>query len=323
MAITANSNLTNSYVDAISLRTSELLAGNFLLGSILSPIEDMRPNGVGNSVRVYRDPKGTVRDVVDDTSNTNTFDSPTQNYDTVTLNYYRTVEFGWGQKDQIIANAPITIEKYAVSGAKQITGDIESKTLLDIANDADVPAGNEVGAVGTPMNVKALSEIDKRFFDNGVMEGDRYLILSSKHYQDLINTSTLQSSDFVPVGAVTSGVLAARLFGLTILRSQFLATNDNLSSVTGTDTNQVSLAFDKNAIGFTMSPIQAPASSNADFSSEVVNGFSVGVYKDFDFSRRLNTLAMDTLFGVKVFSNPTILGTNPVVNVFPVLGGEL
>jgi hypothetical protein len=321
MAINSNSNLTNSYVDAISLRTSELLAGNFILSSILAPLQDLRPNGIGDSVRVLRDPKGTVRDVADDTSTANSFDTPTQLYDTVTLNYYRTVEFGWGQKDQIIANPEITINRYASAGEKQISGDITAKTLLDIANDPDVPAGNEIGAVGTAMNIKALSEIDKRFFDNGTAEGDRYLLLSSKHYQDLINNTTLQSSDFVPVGAVESGVLAAKLFGLTIFRTQYLATNDNLSSVTGTDTNQVSLAFDRSAIGFTMSPIIAPDASNIDFSSEVVNGFTVGVYRSFDFSKRLNVLGMDALYGVKVFSNPSLHSTNPVVNVFPVLGG--
>lgn len=321
MAINSNSNLTNSYNTAISLRTSELLSGEPFLSSILNPIEDMRPNSVGNSVTVLRDPKGTIRDVSDDRSTDNTFDTPSQNSDTISLNYYRTVEFGFGQKDQIIANPEITIDRYANSGKMQVSADIHSKTLLDIANDPDVPAGNEIGTVGTTLNFKALTEIEKRLFDNGAMGGDKILILSSKHYQELLNTSTLTSADFVPVGSVQSGLLVATIGGLTIYRSQYLATNDNLSSVTGSDTNQVSLAFDRKSIGFTMSMIQAPISSYIDFANENVDGFSIGVYTDFNMAKRLNTIAMDYLFGVKVFSQPTTLSATDVVNVFPILGG--
>lgn len=321
--ISANTNLQNSYVEAIALRTSVLLASRFILPAILAPIEDLRPERVGNEVRVLRDPKGTVRDVVDDRANPNTTDAPTQNSDTVTLDYYRTVGFKWGQKDQVIAQPEITINRYANSGAKQLGSDIESKTLSDIANDPNIPVDNEVGTVGVAMNRKTLSSVVEKFIENEVDMEDRVLILSPRHYKECLDNDVFVSEDFVTKGAIESGVLTAQLYGMTIYVSPRLDSNDNLTSVTGTDTNRVSLALDKKAVLFTMAQIEEPAGIGATFAQESIDGMMTASYLWFNADTRTNQLAMDALWGVKVVKNPTTINANDVTNVFVLLGGTV
>lgn len=323
MPINSNSNLTNSYVTAISTRTSELLGGLINLPNILAPIIDERPQGLGNTVRVLRDPKGTVRDVNDDLSTSNTLDAPTQNFDEVSLDYYRTVGFNWGQKDQVIADTRITIDRYSQSGAKQLAADIETKVLQDILDDPNIPAGNEIGTVGTAMTLATLSSIDQKFTENGVIDqDDKILILSPLHYKQLLDISALQSSDFVPRGSVESGVLVARLYGMTLVRSPFLSANSSLSSVTGTDSSLISVALDRRSVMFTMARIENPVGNNVVFAQENIDGYTAASYMTFDYSTRTNQMSIDTIFGVKVVKTPSVLSATDVTNVFPILGGE-
>ncbi len=321
MAIDSNTNLQNSYVTAISTRTTELLASKFIIPEILAPIEDLRPERVGNTVRVLRDPKGTVRDVSDDLSTDNTYDQPAQTPDEVSLDYYRTIGFNWGQKDQVIADEGITIERYSKSGSLQLASDIETKTLADIANDANIPTANEVGTVGTPLNKSALSTLVQKFIEDEVEMEDRVLILSPLHYKEALDNEVFTSDDFVSKGAIESGVLSAQLYGMTIYVTPRLASNDNLASVTGTDTTQISLALSKKSVLFTMAPIERPASPYVQFAQENIAGFMAAAYIDFDYKSRTNLLSMDTLFGVKVVKHPTTTNSSDITAVYPVLGG--
>lgn len=324
MAINSNSNLTNSYVTAISLKTSELLPGMINLPRMLAPVVDERPKGLGSSVTVLRDPKGTVRDVNDDLSTSNTLDAPTQGSDEVSLDYYRTVGFNWGQKDQVIADTTITIDRYSQAGSIQLAADIETKTLQDVLDDPNIPAGNEIGTVGTALNLSALSSIEQKFTENGVIDpNDRWLVLSPKHYKELLDINALQSSDFVPQGSIESGVLVARLYGMTLVRSPFLAANSSLSSVTGTDSSLISVALDRKSVVFTMARIEEPATTNGiDFAQENIDGYMAASYIWFEGNTKTNKMSIDAIFGVKVVKNPSVLSATDVTNVFPILGGE-
>lgn len=322
MPVQSNTNLQNSYNTAIALRTTELLSAKLILPEIMAPIEDLRPQRVGDTVTVLRDPKGTLADVVDDLTNSNETTQPAQNSDSVSLDYYRTVGFKWGQKDQVIAQPEITINRYANSGAKQLGSDIESKVLSDIANDPNIPVGNEIGSVGTALNVNALTTLIQKFEENEVAMEDRVLILSPLHYKQLLDLNVFQSSDFVSNRSVESGELVGTVYGMRAYVSTRLQTNDNLSSVTGTDTTKISLAIDKKSVLFTMAQIEAPiAGEGVAFAQESIDGFVAASYMWFEASKRMNQIAMDALYGVKVVKTPTTTNAADVTNVFAILGG--
>jgi len=321
MSISANSNLTNSYTTGIAARTTQLLSENLFLSSILAPMEDLRPMRVGNTVRVLRDPKGTVRDVNDDRSTTNSSDAPTPNYDEITLDYYRTVSFEWGQKDQVIGNAGITIDRYSNSGNKQLGGDIVGKVLQDIVNDANVPAGNEIGTVGNVFDLEVFTTLIQKFTENEVPEEDRVIILSPLHYKQLLDQNFIQSKDYLGSDTLTTGKLPLRLFGFEVYVSTRLQTNDNLASITGSDTTKISVAMDKKSVLFTMAEIEAPADSTFNFSKGSIDGFSVANYIWFDAPTRTNKIATDCIYGTKVVLTPTTTNASDVCNVFPILGG--
>ena len=321
MSQTTQTGLRDSFVTDISLTTSQLLGARNVLPEILAPVQDLRSSGTGNTVRVLRDPKGTLRDAQDLAGKT--YDTPTQLFDEVTLDYFREVNFQFGSLDETIGTNQITIDRYPVSGATQIGNDIESNVMQDILDDANIPAGNEIGVVGQEINEALFIEISKRMDIDNVPEEQRVIILSPTHYAEALkNVTAFKSNDFVARGTVQTGRLPVELYGVRVYKSNLLPSNDNLASVTGTDTNQVSVAFWRGAILFTMAMLPAPAVSGATlYAQESVDGYIVRARAWDDNNLNAKRLVMDSLYGVKVVQNPSTTSVTNTTAAYPILGG--
>lgn len=321
MSKTTQAGLQNSFVTDISLTTSELLGARNILPEILAPVQDLRSSGTGNTVRVLRDPKGTLRDAQDLSGKT--YDTPTQLFDEVTLDYFREVNFQFGSLDETIGTNQITIDRYPVSGATQIGNDIESNVMQDILDDPNIPAGNELGTVGVEVNEALFIELAKRMDIDNVPEANRVVILSPTHYaQALKNVTAFKSNDFIARGSVQTGKLPVELYGVRVYKSNLLPGNDNLASVTGTDTNQVSIGFWTGSILFTMAALPAPAVAGATlYAQESVDGYMVRARAWDDNNLNAKRLVMDALYGVKVVQNPTTTAVTNTTAGYPILGG--
>lgn len=320
MAKTTQTGLQNSFTTAVAARASVLLGSTIILPEIMAVNTDLRPSGVGNTVRVNRAPKGTMRDAADLSGKT--YDVPTQSYDEISLDYFREINFQNPDLDEAIAPESSTYGLYAESGATQISYDIEKNILYDILDDPNYSSYTEVGTVGTAMNLKALATIRKNFVNAGVPVENQVVILDPAKYADLLQVSTLQSEDFVTKGAVEAGRTPRIIMGMRVYESTALDTNDRLSSVTGTDTGEISVAFDSRSILMTMARLRNSYSGNGiEVAQENARGYSVRVRRWGDADLNTDRMSMDALYGIKVVLNPSVTSSTDVALVQPILGG--
>jgi hypothetical protein len=320
-AKTTQAGLQNSFVVGIALTVSQLLSSRNILPEIIGPVEDLRPRGVGNTVRFLRAPKGTLRDATDLSGKT--YDTPTQLFDELSLNYFREVNFQYGSLDETIGQNEITIDQYAVSGAAQMGNDIEKNTMLEVLDDPTIPAGNILGSLTTQVNEALFATLAQKFEEQNIPEGERIVVLSPKHYYEAVrNVEAFKSQDFVERGTVSTGKLPVMLYGMKVYLSNQLPAYDDLTSVGGTDTNEASVAFWSQAVKFSMAGLPAPLVSGATlYALENIDGYVVRSRAWDDNNLNAKRLVMDCIYGVKVVENPTTKGSTNVKAIYPIEGG--
>ena len=325
MPITANTAYLSSFTNTIANETLRLLTGNFIVSQLVTTPANQGAGAFtkGNTVDFLIDPYFTVSDGrVDDTERT--YQRPTQNKISLTLDYFREVPARYTTLDEVIANPSITIDQYPRATALALAADIE-KTLFSLAlNDSSIPDGNEIGGDTVAMNSKALRTIRQKFAEQGVPDSEEiFVIVSPAQYTELLSDSTITEAQ--TIGASVPSAIATgritRAYGLTIVESIYLPTNDNLSSVSGGNANPVGLAITKSALVYGMRPLSNQTGGVGTASTVTQGGFSLRFRTWADPNVNQFKMTTDVLYGAKVIGRPRLTDGTVVYPVFPIRGG--
>jgi hypothetical protein len=325
MPITANAAYLNSFTNTIANETLQLLTSNFIISQLVRTPANLGGQAFtrGNTVDFLIDPVFSVTDGrVDDTERT--YQRPTQNKISLTLDYFREVPASYTTLDEVIANPAITIDQYPRTTALALAADIE-KTLFSIAlNDSAVPAGNEIGGDNVAMNAKALREIRKKFAEFGVPASeDIFVVVTPAQYTALLSDSTITEAQTIGA-SVPSAIATGRItkaYGLTIVESLYLPLNNNLPSVSGSNANPVGVAMTRSALVYGMRPLSNQTGGVGTASTVTQGGFSLRFRTWADPNVNQFKMTTDILYGAKVVGYPSLADGTVYYPVLPILGG--
>jgi hypothetical protein len=83
-------------------------------------------------------------------------------------------------------------------------------------------------------------------------DGNWYLMADPSYHSDMLNASTLTSNDYTPDSPVVGGQFGAKKFGFNIFEDNSDGLLSVISTLSGTDTEDVALAFHRDAVHFVM-----------------------------------------------------------------------
>ncbi len=322
MAQTSNSALLVSFTNAVANEVLLRLRANPRMAAMVTNTDDLRMSfTTGNTIDVILDPTFTVADGVVGTGKS--YQTPTQTKISLNLDYLKEVAAQYTDLDAVIANPAITIDRYAPRIAEALAEAIERQIYFDALNDADVPAGNEIGDQNIAINEDTFLALDEAFANAEVSDADqRIVVLTPAHYRQALKIARITQFDTANRAGQDNPIVTGQLrdaFGMTIYRSTYLPTNLALTSVSGTDTNKVSMAFTKGSILFNSRPLSETSFGGNIKKTVTQDGYSIRMKMFEDEDKDLYRLVTDVLFGVKVTKRPSSTGDK--VTVFPIRGG--
>jgi len=267
----------------------EILRNNIQLAPRVTKDTDLATFQVGSTLHIPY--PGTL--VANDKAQGSpvTLQTPTSTDTTVTLNKHK--EATILVEDFVRAQAqPVLMESYIRAQIIAIAEQIET----DIIGTYSLFSGS-VGTSGTDLSAATLRAVAKKFTDNKVATGNRYLLTSTKDVAALRADSTLQSFFAFNDGrdnSVTGDNLPS-FYGTKLLESQLVPV------VTGTPNSTKDLAFDPGAIVFASRALpEAPAGQGAVQSTiqDPESGLVLRVTMSYSPNNLGSQVTIDCLYGV-------------------------
>jgi hypothetical protein len=214
----------------------ELLRPNFVLAPLVTKDTEIAAFTEGQTLHVGFAGEFEANDKVQNQPVTK--QTPQGSQVEVTLNRHKEVTFLLEDFTRAISN-PSTFTNYLKNTVDPLAEAVET----DLFSTYSTFTGH-TGASGTALDAAAMRTIRKRFTDQKVKKGNRFLAVSTKDVESLQADPSLESFFAFNEGrdgAVTSGTLP-RLYGTQLLESQLVPT------VAGTPVSTKNLAFDPGAI---------------------------------------------------------------------------
>lgn len=324
MAQTSSSALLNTFTNVIANETLQLLQGNLVLSSFVgTPQTNQTTFTKGNTLDIVLDPVFTVSDArVDDTERT--YQTPTQNKITLTLDYFKEVPARWTNLDQVIADPALFAAKYGRNTAITLAAQIEKDIFSVALNDPAVPAGNEIGGDNVAMNAKALRKIRQKFVEMNlpIMDSDIIVVVSPQQYSELLADSVITENQTRGDGLAIQTGRIGTAYGMTIIESNYLPTNDNLSSVSGGNANPVGVAMVRGmSVGFAVRALPSETMGVGTSASVSAGGYALRTRMWADPNVNQFKMTTDVLYGIKTVGYPSLVDGAVKYPVLPILGG--
>jgi hypothetical protein len=318
-----NAALAASYTNVIANEVLTRLRRNPILAQMVKNTDDLRVAfTTGNTIDIILDPTFTATDAVVGVGKS--YQTPTQTKISLSLDYFKEVAAQYTDLDTVIANPSLTLGRYASRITDAITEAVERQIYFDSLNDADVPLANEIGVSTNAINEDTFLALDEAFANAEVNDATKkVVILTPAHYRQALKIARITQNDTAGL-ASNNPIITAKLadvYGMQIYRSTYLPTNLSLTSVAGTDTNKVSIAFAADSILFNSRPLSDTSFGGNIKKSVSQDGFSVRMKMYEDENLNVYRMVADVLFGVKVAKRPTSTVPTGVATVYPILGG--
>lgn len=269
------------------MRGLEVLRANIVMAKLVSRDFDYEPGWKGKALNIPYPGTFTASSKSADTPAT--VQTPSNGTSTsVSLSHHEYVDVVIEDSAQAQANANL-LEKYAPGMAKALAEKLEADLL---ALYSGVTA--KVGTAGTDLDYAAILSAKKTLTDNLVAQNPRYLVISTKDENALLQDTSLTSYfAFAKSQSITDGALA-RIGGFDIFVSQLVP------EVAGTPVDTKNLAFGPEAFILAVRPF-APIPPNAGVDVAIANdpasGLSLRVTRQWDASNKGMRVGMDILYG--------------------------
>lgn len=155
-----------------------------------------------------------------------------------------------------------------------------------------------VGTYGTAVSAATVAAADKKLFDNlAPQDQDRYLVLSSKDYANLLGDTNISNAlNFGGAEAIRAGSIPS-LYGMNILRSQLVQTT------VATPTQYHNLAFHRDAMALVTRALPAPQAGTGATAAVVTDDETQLTFRmvlQYDILQGGHYFDMDMLYGVAV-----------------------
>lgn len=321
MPQTTHASLQESFVTALANQTLLALREKPKIANFITNVDSVdkgRSFTQGNTCNIVLDPTFTATDAVDGSGKT--YQRATQNKISITLDHFKEVPAVYTDLDSVIANPSLTIQRYAPRMADALSEVMEKTILLEALNDADVPAGNEVGDANNAIDEDVFLELDEKFAEAGISDAeDKIVFLTPRHYRQALKIARLTQNDTSGAGDAIRTAKLRDAYGLSIYRSTYLPTSTALDNVTGTGTNKVSMAFTKQSLLLATRALSQTNFGGVPKKTVSKDGYSLRVKMFEDGDKNEYRIVADVLFGTKVVKRPSSNGDQ--VTVFPILGG--
>lgn len=315
----------NAFIDVLAARVHEAIyADSFIQNNSSTPADKAITYNQGDTMRITRDPQFTVNDAVDGSGKT--YQHPVQGADTLTLREFREIPVDLSTTQNAIEISSLSVDRYANAITQALRIDVEKTLLQAILDDPTYTTANEVGAIGTALNNKAMATLGNKIktTTGQTSLADYICILSNKHVLDL-NLDTGMNADATGTAntAVTQGLLQPRFGFGTMYESALLPTNTEADSVSGTGTDIISMCYKRSNVLLAFADLKAPQDPGTISRVVRIGNFSfrIRISGNMNLNQDM-AMVIDTLYGVKVLQTPITTKTNTLNPlVFPILGG--
>lgn len=208
------------------------------------------------------------------------------------------------------------LDNYTTEQADSLARQMETDVMSLLINDADVPAGNEIGFPENTLDYEAIVEVNKRMLKAGVPKSQiKVIVVGPELFTDLILDEKVRTmSNYGDQSGVDirEDAILFRQLRLRVVNSLYLpavSTSDSVSGSTGF--LGVAMTDDCGVLA-----TRSLSTNNEGVSQQIMNAYnwSLRMTKGYDMDRGVSKTIWEILWGFKVH-RPEL--------VFPIRGGQV